>query len=151
MGLPALLSLINRSPSSPTTTVTGSRSGSTHTSNGSFLQLLTSLDAVASHEIDASLSSLSQLNEPRVARQLSRLLPPGHGLFLGNSMPIRDMDMYGAPSTLPVSGGAEGSSRGGGAGLGVPVAANRGASGIDGVLSTAAGEGEGGEGVQPVR
>jgi isochorismate synthase/2-succinyl-5-enolpyruvyl-6-hydroxy-3-cyclohexene-1-carboxylate synthase/2-succinyl-6-hydroxy-2,4-cyclohexadiene-1-carboxylate synthase/O-succinylbenzoate synthase len=63
----------------------------------------------------------------------------GEGLFVGNSMPIRDLDMYAAPA-------ADGSSSSGSSAalrqgvvatsLGAPVAANRGASGIDGVLST---------------
>ncbi|GMH33012.1 hypothetical protein BSKO_00846 [Bryopsis sp. KO-2023] len=83
-------------------------------------------DAVGS-SIDSELERFS-LNEtvvePLVARVVSGILPPGHGLFLGNSMPIRDMDMY-----------ASGSGRTGP----VLVAANRGASGIDGVLSTATG------------
>lgn len=37
---------------------------------------------------------LQDVSEPLVARVLSRDLPSSHGLFLGNSMPIRDMDMY---------------------------------------------------------
>ena len=52
-------------------------------------------------------------------------------------MPIRDMDMYSSPSPAPNAAlhpaGQAGSP------LGTRVAANRGASGIDGVLSTAAG------------
>lgn len=76
----------------------------------------------------------------------------GEGLFVGNSMPIRDLDMYAAPalpaaSTLsgaPAAGGvapAGGAAAAAGQGvapveLGARVAANRGASGIDGVLST---------------
>lgn len=62
------------------------------------------------------------LSEPGLARCLSYQLPPQSGLFLANSMPIRDMDMFGA------TGGCE-----------VRVAVNRGASGIDGNLATACG------------
>ncbi|KAK9806829.1 hypothetical protein WJX72_004058 [[Myrmecia] bisecta] len=69
--------------------------------------LLTMLDETAGREISLALQEIGVLTEPHVARALSQALPPGDGLFLGNSMPIRDMDM--------------------------------GASGIDGVLSTAAG------------
>jgi len=62
------------------------------------------------------------LSEPALARLLPRLVPRGGILFLGNSMPIRDADMYG--------GMGEQDSQ---------VAANRGASGIDGNIATAAG------------
>lgn len=51
---------------------------------------------------------------------------------MGNSMPIRDLDMYAAPaphSAAAVQGVVP-------VALGARVAANRGASGIDGVLST---------------
>ena len=66
---------------------------------------------------------------------LSRMLPAGHGLFLGNSMPIRDMDMYADRSTAAdASAAAEGEAL-----CGVAVGSNRGASGIDGVVSSAAG------------
>jgi hypothetical protein len=59
-----------------------------------YAQLLSRLDAVAAAQIEASLSEMSQLSEMAVARVLSAQLPAGSGLFLGNSMPIRDMDMY---------------------------------------------------------
>jgi isochorismate synthase/2-succinyl-5-enolpyruvyl-6-hydroxy-3-cyclohexene-1-carboxylate synthase/2-succinyl-6-hydroxy-2,4-cyclohexadiene-1-carboxylate synthase/O-succinylbenzoate synthase len=81
---------------------------------------------------------------------------------MGNSMPIRDMDMYSAPrrvtqgsatlatrtlgsATLETDGvtpaAVPSHARPAGQceGSAVPIAANRGASGIDGVLSTAAG------------
>ena len=79
----------------------------------------------------------------------------GNGLFIGNSMPIRDMDMYAtwcqqshaeASSSYSTASPQQShtatwqASQGGVQyGVGAPVGSNRGASGIDGVLSTAAG------------
>lgn len=102
-----------------------------------------------------------QLNEPFVARTLARSLPAGHAIYLGNSMPIRDMDMYAttlpdAASTAELSQPTPSSSSHSHSSVtrgsahtasstsavrpfGAAVGANRGASGIDGVLSTAAG------------
>jgi 2-succinyl-5-enolpyruvyl-6-hydroxy-3-cyclohexene-1-carboxylate synthase len=62
------------------------------------------------------------ITEPGVARAVSRRIPEGHGLVLAASMPVRDVD------TFAVAGGAP-----------VLVATNRGASGIDGTVATAAG------------
>jgi len=62
------------------------------------------------------------LSEISVARLLSRHIPEHVGLFLSNSMPVRDMDMCATP------GGAS-----------VRVGVNRGASGIDGILASASG------------
>jgi len=73
-------------------------------------------------EIEAYLKQDDSLNEPRVARIISRQIPAGHGLCLASSMPIRDMDMY-----ADFRGDL------------VRIAANRGASGIDGTIATAAG------------
>jgi isochorismate synthase/2-succinyl-5-enolpyruvyl-6-hydroxy-3-cyclohexene-1-carboxylate synthase/2-succinyl-6-hydroxy-2,4-cyclohexadiene-1-carboxylate synthase/O-succinylbenzoate synthase len=184
-----------------------------------YARLLLALDAAAGAQVDASLARLSRLSEMHVARCLAAALPAGHGLFLGNSMPIRDMEMYGAPQAPPAppmaapeaaappaaaaaaatapraprparggSGGGNGAALGGAgdgrllgsiplagafapaaaasaaaaaaaaaavgpapptaarvpeARRGAPVGANRGASGIDGVLSTAAGFAQG--------
>jgi len=66
--------------------------------------------------------SSGEPNEPFVARSVSRHLPAGHGLVVASSMPVRDLDTYAAADGVPV-----------------PVAANRGASGIDGTVATAAG------------
>jgi 2-succinyl-5-enolpyruvyl-6-hydroxy-3-cyclohexene-1-carboxylate synthase len=72
--------------------------------------------------IEAKLGDEPAVTEPGVARAVSRHLPKGHGLYLASSMPVRDMDMYGYPE-----------------GNALAVAANRGASGIDGTLACAAG------------
>jgi len=77
--------------------------------------------ALAGAAIDDFVAA-APFGEIAAARIVSREIPAGHGLFLGNSMPIRDMEMF-AGTSGPRS----------------PVAANRGASGIDGVVSTAAG------------
>ncbi len=63
-----------------------------------------------------------ELNEITVARHISLWKPPESDLFLGNSMPIRDADMYGSIY------GTDGL-----------VFANRGASGIDGTIASSAG------------
>lgn len=61
-------------------------------------------------------------NEGAYAAAVLRALPPGATLFVSSSMPVRDVDGYGRPASL-----------------GVRVLANRGASGIDGIVSSALG------------
>lgn len=72
--------------------------------------------------IEEIVSETGKLNEPLVARTISRHIPEGHGLCVASSMPIRDLDTFAAAD-----------------GAAAPVAANRGASGIDGTVATAAG------------
>jgi 2-succinyl-5-enolpyruvyl-6-hydroxy-3-cyclohexene-1-carboxylate synthase len=62
------------------------------------------------------------LTEPQIARAVSRAAAPGSVLWLGNSMPIRDVDRFGAP--LPSD---------------VELVVNRGVAGIDGNIATALG------------
>jgi 2-succinyl-5-enolpyruvyl-6-hydroxy-3-cyclohexene-1-carboxylate synthase len=82
-------------------------------------------DAVAQRNdiVDQQLSDSKKLSEPAVAFHISKHCPTSHGLFVGNSTPIRDMDWFG--------NGLSDKTRN--------VAANRGASGIDGLLATATG------------
>ncbi|MGP3562478.1 2-succinyl-5-enolpyruvyl-6-hydroxy-3-cyclohexene-1-carboxylic-acid synthase [Geobacillus sp. BK01] len=60
--------------------------------------------------------------EGTVFVELAELLPPGASLFVGNSMPIRDADTFFWSTDKPLR-----------------VLANRGANGIDGVVSSALG------------
>jgi 2-succinyl-5-enolpyruvyl-6-hydroxy-3-cyclohexene-1-carboxylate synthase len=78
----------------------------------------------ASENVGHSLDGISstKLDEPFVARSVSRNVPPDYGLVVASSMPVRDLDTYAAADGAPV-----------------PVAANRGASGIDGTVATAVG------------
>jgi len=72
--------------------------------------------------LQARLAGEPGLSEPGVFLELARLLPAGGTLFVGNSMPVRDLD-----TVFP------------GCGRPIRFLANRGASGIDGVTSTALG------------
>ncbi len=86
------------------------------------LRPLLELSRFAGATVDAWLEAETTLTEMHVARAVSRLAPEGAIIFAGNSMPVRDMDMYAA-----ADGKAE------------RIMANRGASGIDGNLATALG------------
>ena len=89
----------------------------------SFLKAWNDAGAQRSSIIDRQLSAPKKLSEPAVAFHVSKNCPTSHGLFIGNSTPIRDMDWYGNGLSDKVRN----------------VAANRGASGIDGLLATATG------------
>jgi len=79
-------------------------------------------DAAALAAIEAILDEDDGLSEPRLARDLLRALPDGALLWIGSSMPIRDVDNS---KMRPDAG--------------IRVLCSRGASGIDGTTSSAIG------------
>ncbi len=72
--------------------------------------------------LSMACANFSELFEGRVFGELAQLLPDHSLLYTGNSMPIRDMDTFFWPDALKVR-----------------CLGNRGANGIDGVISSALG------------
>jgi len=78
-------------------------------------------EEMAQGAIDRVLAGHEEATEPGVARALVAAVPDGTTLVVSSSMPVRDVEWYGAPRRR------------------LAVMANRGANGIDGVTSTAVG------------
>ncbi|MEY2193566.1 2-succinyl-5-enolpyruvyl-6-hydroxy-3-cyclohexene-1-carboxylic-acid synthase [Neobacillus sp. BF23-41] len=69
-----------------------------------------------------ALRDITELSESKLFYQLADMVPEGATLFVGNSMPIRDLDSFFINNNKAIK-----------------VMANRGANGIDGTVSTALG------------
>jgi len=78
-------------------------------------------DRRAATAIETVLGDSAHATEPGVARAALGAVPDGGALVVASSMPVRDVEWYGDART------------------GVRVLSNRGANGIDGVMSTAVG------------
>ena len=81
-----------------------------------------SAELTARGALDDAFGSDEALTEPRTCREVTAAIPPGANLFVSSSMPLRDVDAFGAGSSIPIR-----------------VFGNRGANGIDGTSSTALG------------
>ncbi len=77
---------------------------------------------IARQSIDTTVSAFTESFEGRSIATLCDLLPQGATLVVGSSMPVRDLDTFVGSSDLAIR-----------------FLANRGANGIDGVVSTALG------------
>ncbi|KAK2976386.1 hypothetical protein RJ640_008096 [Escallonia rubra] len=103
-----------------------------------WIGFLRALDMMVAWEISCLIGLDNSLTEPYVAHAIPEALNCGSSIFIGNSMPIRDANMYGSnwarcthdiPAMLTLGLSCHW----------IQVAGNRGASGIDGLLSTAIG------------
>lgn len=89
--------------------------------NAAWVGAWASAEDAAQGAIDAVLAAHEEPTEPGIARTVASALPAGATLVVSSSMPVRDLEWYAAPRSD------------------LRVLSNRGANGIDGVVSTAVG------------
>jgi 2-succinyl-5-enolpyruvyl-6-hydroxy-3-cyclohexene-1-carboxylate synthase len=92
------------------------------TKSKSWLELWSAVAERSRSIIADQLKSIEEVFEGKVFSELAALLPSKAALFAGNSMPIRDLDAFYPTSSQEIR-----------------FLGNRGASGVDGVLSTSLG------------
>jgi len=89
--------------------------------DSAYLEKWCAANRIAKEQLSA-VSEMEELSEGKLFHQLAEMLPEGSTLFVGNSMPIRDLDSFFFFNEKNIK-----------------VMANRGANGIDGIVSTALG------------
>ena len=89
---------------------------------GQYLQKWCEFETKARKIIDETWENIDELIDSKAAWLISQNLPPETPLFISNSMPVRDVEYFWKPNNL-----------------GIKPYFNRGANGIDGILSTALG------------
>lgn len=106
----------------------GAAGGTAATSSrSSWMRRWTEIEAASWKAVEAWSDDAD--NEGAYTAAVVRALPSGATLFVSSSMPVRDVDAYGRPAAQDVQ-----------------VLGNRGASGIDGIVSSALGCAAGGAG-----
>jgi len=95
---------------------------SARTGDGGWTDRWQAINSAARIAIDSTIAGMDSLFEGRIFAELATVLPSRANLFAGNSMPVRDMDSFFPRSSKHVR-----------------FFCNRGASGIDGVVSSALG------------
>jgi 2-succinyl-5-enolpyruvyl-6-hydroxy-3-cyclohexene-1-carboxylate synthase len=113
---------LNAAPELAVAAVSRAASRSASASDGQWLPTWIAADRAARAAIESELRNSAELSEGRAAAEIAALLPDGATLVIGNSMPVRDVDAF-----------VRGDQRR------LTVVSNRGANGIDGVVSTALG------------
>ena len=90
--------------------------------NNDWLSTWINADRLTRQALQEGMEEFQPLFEGRVFSELAALLPAGATLYVGNSMPVRDLDTFFWASERPLR-----------------ILGNRGANGIDGVVSSALG------------
>ena len=111
--------LVALSLSGPVEQIVSTTAGSVVACDAQWLRGWMSAETAAQAAITAHTDSV--FSEPTVARRVTDTRAPGSNLVVSSSMPIRDVEWFGTVTP------------------GVTVHSNRGANGIDGVVSTAVG------------
>lgn len=118
-----LLALFDRSTGQPPADPSAIPAGTTPcAAQREWLSLWQNADRVARTTIDNTVADMPGVFEGRIFSELAQLLPAGAALFAGNSMPVRDLDTFFPAQDKQLT-----------------FFANRGANGIDGVVSSALG------------
>ncbi len=107
--------------SDPTAFLTANAPARPETSTNGYLERWLAMDATVGETVSEALDELAFPNEPELARSLTASARSGEVIYLGSSMPIRDVDTFATPRSD------------------IAVLANRGVNGIDGTISSSLG------------